>query len=62
DEYYAAIPTRDFLIVWHKDFPLADAFAGQVQTEYETEQEYPLTPNLFLVNSYGIQPLMKVSK
>lgn len=59
-EYIAAIPTRDFLIAWHKDFPLQDAFIQQVNVEYQTEQEYPLTPNPFLVNNSGIQQLIVV--
>lgn len=57
NEYIAAIPTRDFLIFWHKDFPIFEAFAKQVRTEYETETDYPLTPDLFVVNKYGIQPV-----
>lgn len=62
DEYIAAIPTRDFLIFWHKDFPIFDAFANQVQQEFDAEQDYPLTPTLFLVNQYGIQPVKRVAE
>lgn len=62
DEYIAAIPTRDFLIFWHKDFPIFDAFAKQVKDEFESEVDYPLTPNLFRVNKYGIQPVKTVPK
>ena len=62
NEYIAAIPTRDFLIFWHKDFPIFDAFAQQVRTEYETEEDYPLTPDLFRVNKYGIQPVKVAPK
>lgn len=57
DSYIAAIPTRDFLIFWHKDFPLFDAFATQVQTEYDLEEKYPLTPKLLIVDSDGIREL-----
>lgn len=62
DEYIAAIPTRDFLIFWHKDFPIFDAFAQQVKQEYQSEKDYPLTPDLFRVNKYGIQPVKVVPK
>lgn len=62
DEYIAAIPTRDFLIFWHKDFPIFDAFAQQVKREYESEKDYPLTPDLFRINKYGIQPVKVVPK
>ncbi len=60
DEYIAAIPTRDFLIFWHKDFPIFDAFAKQVQMEFDAEEEYALTPHLFRVNKYGIQQVKVV--
>ena len=59
DEYIAAIPTRDFLIFWHRNFPLFDAFDKQVQIEFSAEEQYALTPALFLVNKYGIQPVEK---
>ena len=62
DEYIAAIPTRDFLIFWHRNFPLFDAFTKQVETEYGLEENYPLTPALFLVNKYGIQPVEKAEE
>ena len=57
DEYIAAIPTRDFLIFWHKEFPLFEAFSDQVKKEYRNETEYPLTSDLFVVNKQGIQPV-----
>lgn len=59
DEYIAAIPTRDFLIFWHKDFVLFDAFASQVQQEFDVEEEYKLTPTLLFVDSNGIQEMLK---
>jgi|GEM_PF-994551 len=62
DEYIAAIPTRDFLIFWHKDFPLFEAFSNQVQQEFLNEKEYPLTPDLFLINKQGIQPVQLKEK
>ena len=62
ESYIAAIPTRDFLIFWHKDFVLFDAFADQVQEESDAEEEYPLTPILLMVNSAGIQEMMKVAQ
>lgn len=54
-EYIAAIPTRDFLIFWHKEFPLFEAFQKQVQVEFSAEKNYPLTATLFRVNQFGIQ-------
>ncbi len=62
DEYFAAIPTRDFLIFWHKEFPLFDAFVKQVEVEYKAEKTYPLTPKLFVVSRAGIQELDKIRK
>ncbi len=62
DEYIAAIPTRDFLIFWHKDFPLFDAFAKQVQTEFAEETEYALTPRLLRINQEGIQEVMRMKE
>lgn len=59
DEYVAAIPSRDFLIFWHKEFPLFDAFARQVQKEFEEEQDYPLTPTILFVNDMGIQEMIR---
>ena len=62
EQYIAAIPTRDFLIFWHKDFPLFAAFSDQVKKEYLNEVQYPLTPNLFMVNKQGIQPVQLQEK
>ena len=62
DEYFAAIPTRDFLIFWHKEFPLFDAFAKQVEVEYRAETTYPLTPKLFVISRAGIQQVDKIPK
>ena len=59
DEYIAAIPTRDFLIFWHKDFPLFDAFAKQVEVEYEAESEYPLSPRPFYVSRQNIEQMVR---
>lgn len=59
DEYVAAIPTRDFLIFWHKDFPLFDAFAKQVEAEYNAEKEYPLSPIPLFVKSTGIEQMIR---
>lgn len=59
DEYVAAIPTRDFLIFWHKDFPLFDAFAKQVELEFEAEEDYPLTPVPLFVGRNGIEAMVK---
>ena len=56
-EYIAAIPHRDFLIFWHPDFPLTDAFLKQVALEYQSEDTYMLTPQPFGVTDNGIQPL-----
>lgn len=58
--YYAAAPTRDFLIFWRDDFPFATEFLKQVQTEYEAEPTYRLSPNLFIVSPAGIQPVRAV--
>ncbi|MCB9807960.1 DUF1444 family protein [Candidatus Peribacteria bacterium] len=59
DEYIAAIPTRDFLIFWHRQFPLFDAFGKQVEAEYSLEADYPLTPALFFVGKDGIEEMIK---
>ena len=59
DGYVAAIPTRDFLIFWHKDFALFDAFAAQVQKEFDLEEDYPLTPMLLFIDSKGVQEMVK---
>jgi uncharacterized protein YtpQ (UPF0354 family) len=59
DAYVAAIPTRDFLIFWHKDFSLFDAFANQVQTEFDAEKDYPLTPVILFVDSNGVQEMIR---
>tara|TARA_Y100000310_G_C20524910_1_gene735527 strand:+ start:194 stop:856 length:663 start_codon:yes stop_codon:yes gene_type:complete len=59
DEYVAAIPTRDFLIFWHKDFPLFDAFAKQVEAEYNAEETYKITATPFFVSRTGIEELVK---
>jgi uncharacterized protein YtpQ (UPF0354 family) len=59
EAYVAAIPTRDFLIFWHKDFTLFDAFASQVQSEFDAEQDYPLTPTILFVDNTGIQEMVK---
>lgn len=59
DEYIAAIPTRDFLIFWHKEFPLFAAFSKQVETEYTEETEYPLTPAPFFVSKSGIEEMVR---
>lgn len=59
EEYIAAIPTRDFLIFWHKDFPLFDAFAKQVETEYQADTEYPLSPRPFHVSRNGIEQMVR---
>lgn len=59
DEYIAAIPTRDFLIFWHTQFPLFDAFAKQVQAEYDLEKDYPLTPAPFFVSKDGIEQMVR---
>ena len=58
-EYIAAIPTRDFLIFWHTQFPLFDAFAKQVETEYLAEEEYALTPKPFFVGRDGIEQMVR---
>ena len=62
DAYVAAIPTRDFLIFWHKDFALFDAFAKQVQSEYDLEEDYPLTPTILFVDQNGVKEMIKVGK
>lgn len=59
DEYIAAIPTRDFLIFWHAQFPLFDAFATQVEAEFKAETEYPLTPRPFFVGRDGIEQMVR---
>lgn len=59
DEYIAAIPTRDFLIFWHAQFPLFDAFAKQVQVEYDAEDTYKISPVPFFVNKYGIEEMKR---
>lgn len=59
NEYIAAIPTRDFLIFWHKEFPLFDAFAKQVEVEYKADAEYPLTPRPFHVSRNGIEQMVR---
>ncbi|MDP6561778.1 MAG: DUF1444 family protein [Candidatus Peribacteraceae bacterium] len=60
EQYIAAIPTRDFLIFWHKEFTLFDAFAAQVQTEFSAETEYPLSPIPLFVDSNGVEEMEKV--
>ncbi|PIQ76957.1 hypothetical protein COU78_06620 [Candidatus Peregrinibacteria bacterium CG10_big_fil_rev_8_21_14_0_10_49_24] len=59
DEYFAAVPTRDFLVFWHKDFSLTGEFMEQVEKEYAAGEKYKLTPRLFLVTKEGLQPLIK---
>lgn len=59
EEYVAAVPVRDFLIFWHKDFPLAGQFMEQVEKEYAAEEIYRLTPRLFLITDEGMTPLTK---
>lgn len=59
DEYFAAVPIRDFLIFWHKDFSLTGQFMEQVEKEYAAGEKYKLTPRLFLVSEKGLQPLTK---
>jgi uncharacterized protein YtpQ (UPF0354 family) len=59
DEYFAAVPMRDFLIFWHKDFSLTGQFMEQVEKEYAAGEKYKLTPRLFLVSEKGLQPLTK---
>lgn len=61
-EYIAAIPTRDFLIFWHTQFPLFDAFAKQVETEYNAEEKYPLSPYPFFVGRDGIEQMVRKSE
>ncbi|MDA0376357.1 MAG: DUF1444 family protein [bacterium] len=62
DSYIAAIPTRDFLIFWHKDFALFDAFSAQVQSEFDAEKEYPLTSTILFVDQNGVQEMLKSEK
>lgn len=57
EPYVAGIPTRDFLIAWPKDFPIHQHFAEQVRKEFETEESYPLSPNLFVVTKEAITPV-----
>ena len=51
-----AIPMRDILIAWPQGFPLEDAFIQQVKLEFEAEETYELTTDLFVVNNDGVAP------
>lgn len=59
DEYFAAVPVRDFLIFWHKESVLTGQFMEQVEKEYAAGEKYKLTPRLFLLTKDGLQPLVK---
>jgi len=60
--FFAAVPTRDFLIFWREDFPYGVEFLEQVRVEFAAEEKYPLSPNLFKVSPAGIQPVKVVDK
>ncbi|MDA1208789.1 MAG: DUF1444 family protein [bacterium] len=51
-----AIPMRDILIAWPANFPLEEAFIEQVNTEFEAEETYELTTDLFIVDKSGVTP------
>jgi len=57
EPFVAAIPTRDFLIAWPKDFPLHDQFGNQVIKEFKAEEDYPLSPNPFIVTKETVTPV-----
>ena len=59
DEYVAAVPIRDFLIFWHREFSLTGQFIEQVENEYAAGEENKLTPRMFLVTKDGLEPLIK---
>ena len=58
--YYAAIPNRDFLIMWStsnsKDF--TRSFTDKVEADFKS-QPYPLTPNIFLVSDSDVRVTKK---
>jgi|TARA_B100002003_G_C14083551_1_gene521245 uncharacterized protein YtpQ (UPF0354 family) len=59
DEYVAAVPIRDFLIFWHREFSLTGQFIEQVENEYAAGEKNKLTPRMFLVTKEGLEPLIK---
>ena len=59
DEYIAAVPTRDFLIFWHRKFSLGGQFMEQAEKEYAKGDKYRLTPRMFLITKDGMEPLTK---
>lgn len=57
EPFTVAIPVRDFLIAWPKDFPVADDFIEQVQKEYDQEETYRLTPKILEGSPSSVTPL-----
>lgn len=54
--FYAAIPNRDFLIMWSTDNSqnFIASTSAKVKSDFES-QPYPLTPNIFLVTKSKIE-------
>ncbi len=52
--FYAAIPNRDFLICWSKDYWKAEEFAAKVKHDYETKN-HQMSPDVYLVKGGQIR-------
>ena len=52
--FYAAIPNRDFLICWSKDYWKADQFAAEVKQDYQTKN-HQMSPDVYMVKGREIR-------
>jgi uncharacterized protein YtpQ (UPF0354 family) len=52
--YYVAIPNRDFLVAWSKNYAFGDKFAQKVREDFE-HQSYPISPLVYRVDHTGIK-------
>lgn len=54
--FYAAVPNRDFLIAWSKDYAFADQFAAKVSEDFRT-RSHPISSRVYRVDADRLESL-----
>jgi len=52
--YYVAVPNRDFLVAWSKDYAFAEQFAQKARRDFGI-QSYPLSPSVYRVEPDAVE-------
>lgn len=51
--FFAAVPNRDFLVAWSRDYTFAKDFAAKVRQDFE-RRSHPVSPEVYRVDASGV--------